>query len=77
MYIYIYIYIDIAQVVMASEQIQWLSRKTVNFRYRSNNHIVVCRSEEHPPINSTILFLNVIIKLNMLPRNRTLKFMLL
>ena len=50
--------------------------KTVNFRHRMNNHITACRYGTSQT-NLTIMFLNVAIQRNMLPKNLILKFMFL
>ena len=51
--------------------------KKVNFRHRMT-HITSCRYETPAPpphlTNSTTIFLNVVIRTNMLPRNTILKF---
>ena len=44
--------------------------KTVNFRHRMNNHVTACRfATEHPPINLIIMFLNVVIRTNIMKIN--------
>ena len=49
--------------------------KKVNFRHRMT-HITACRYGT-PPTNSRTIFLNIVIRTNMLPRNPILKFMFL
>ena len=47
--------------------------KAVNFRHKMNNHVAT----GHPPTNLTTMFLNVVKRTKVLPRQLVLKFILL